>query len=211
MTNQLFTHKFPEWQLDQALAEAAAETPGTFWHKEIVYSPTEPTTLLSLRHWFPTNRSLSLNHQRTFPVNAATKYGIDDDLYKKNYWGLRPDFSIEADDMSVLILIESKGGKLDLRTWIDPKELRYFQFLVKSAIPASKGLLYIVPGIYRSECERCLQTYFLSEPSIKVGLIVWEDLLEIIHDKLMGIAVDYILTTVEGIKDLRTWQRTRRG
>jgi hypothetical protein len=93
-------------------------------------------------------------------------------------------------------------------TWTDPKELRYYEFLAES-FNASKGFLYVVPLALRDRCLECLKTYFRNSAAIRTGLIVWEDLLDVINDRLVTVALDYVLNTAQALQTLRAWQKSR--
>jgi hypothetical protein len=114
---------------------------------------------------------------------------------------------MQSPDLSTLILLEAKGGQPGRGTWVDPKELRYYEFLKECEGATYKGFVYIVPAIAREDCMKCVRRYFMNVSSIRTGVIVWEDLLPVIHEQLMGAAVDYLLKNVEGVKHLRAWQR----
>jgi len=204
MLQEPFSHKFPEWQLDQALKDAAGG-PLAFWHHAIVHSPNNSESLMSLAQWFPGATDLVLENQAAFAKDAASQYGIDPERYRHTYWGLRPDFTVRSRDFSTVIFLEAKGCVTG-KSWIDPKAIRYYEFLKECNAATAKGLFYIVPSIVREDCIRCLRTYFSNEPSIRTGVIFWEDLLPLIHERLLRVAFGYILTNMEGIKSLYAWQ-----
>lgn len=209
MLQEPFSHKFPEWQLEQALKEATNRSPAAFWERLIVHFQHNPDAPTSLARWFPdaAAASLVLENQAAFAKDGALRYHIDPERYRQTYWGLRPDFTVQSPDLSTLIFLEAKGGQPNPATWIDPKELRYYEFLQECKAAMSKAFLYIVPAIEKQACANCLSTYFSSNPSIRVGIIFWEDLFPVIHERLIGVALDYILINMEGVKLLRAWQR----
>jgi hypothetical protein len=72
MLDEHFTHKFPEWQLDQALFETTGDSPSAFWKKSIVQPTDDPDARVALSSWFPTDRPLLLRHQVTLPLYPRT-------------------------------------------------------------------------------------------------------------------------------------------
>ena len=206
MTDGQFTHKFPEWQLDLALAEAIAGKPELLWQRAVVRSANaaDPTSLAS---WFPGPQALAVTHQRALAKGEAGRYGIEAAHYLQTYWSLRPDFTLESANLSTLVVLEAKGGQPGPSVWVDPKELRYYQLLRESPVPRSKAFLYVVPAFAGAQCMDCVRTYFDADMSIRTGVIYWEDLLDLIYESLMGVAVDYMVSNMEGVQRLRAWRR----
>jgi hypothetical protein len=152
-----------------------------------------------------------LYSEKTFQKSEANKYGFlkkdDKDEYEKWFWSLRPDFIIQDENQSLLILLEAKGGEVPAKTWKHPKEHAYYQFLLKCKWP-QKGFYYIIPEKFSEECKNCLTNDKHFEPSnVPTGLIYWEDLLPIIGDEIMKIALKQVLNEMKGLEKLLNWQK----
>ena len=203
-----FAELFPEWAVAWSLREAWRANAARFW-TEARFHPTEaPGDVLRLADMFPeVSVAPSLRNERPFPKDGANRYGLGEDRYRSTFWGLRPDFVIEAEDASLLLLIEAKGGHVPDGTWRDPKELSYFRFLDECTVPRRKGFSYIVPAKYAEACHNCLAQYFAPSARVPTGFLIWEELLPIIHDKLIETTLDQVIKEMEGLKRLREWQQ----
>jgi hypothetical protein len=138
-------------------------------------------------------------------------FGFEDQGdYEQNFWGLRPDFKMQA--ANALVLLEAKGGSAPRKTWTarDAKESLYYRFLHKAQIE-KKGLVYIVPRAAERDCSSYLGQYFQSDPVISVGYVFWEDLLPAMASELLQVAVDEVVSVTDGLRLLRQWQREISG
>ncbi len=203
-----FTQLFPEWILSESLSQACGDSP-KFWNKPVVHPATEPDKLLELSTIFPSTETPVLNSEWVFTIDKCKFYDINEVVFKNTFWALRPDFTIE-DQEQILILLEAKSGELHSKTWTNPKERLYSQFLKECKKPIAKGFYYIVPERYAKDCLSCLNNAKYFEPStdIQTGYITWEDLLHFIDEDLMKTMIDFVLLKgMEGIKKLREWQK----
>lgn len=213
MTIEEFAHKFPEWALAYSLMKVCGgDDPilwrngvdaSILWRNGVLHTEVGQGKLCDL--YPPPKGPLRLYYERSFDKFSAARYRIDDTKYQRTYWGLRPDFVVEGDDPSLMLLIEAKGGDAPKR-WENPKELPYYRFLEDTTWPSSKGFFYIVPKKDVPGCQKCLNDYFPGGAT-KTGWLVWEELLPIMGDKLIVTALDEIIKETEGLKLLREWQR----
>jgi hypothetical protein len=202
-----FTHVFPEWALAWSLRQASTTDATRFWTEALFHPAGAPGEALRLASMFPDVAVIpTLQHECSFPRDGAARYGINDDRYRTTFWGLRPDFVVETEDPSLLVLLDAKGGQVPDRTWRDPKELTYFRFLNECAVQ-HKAFAYIVPAVHADRCRTCLMEYFRSSASVRTGFLLWEELLPLIYDELVATALDQIIKEMEGLKSLREWRR----
>ncbi len=67
-----------------------------------------------------------------------------------------------------------------------------------------------MPAKFCQDCHKFLdKSYFHSDPKVKVGTISWEDLLPLMHDRILEIVIDSIMKETDGLKHLREWQKRR--
>ncbi|MGA2516477.1 MAG: hypothetical protein ABSG44_07990 [Thermodesulfobacteriota bacterium] len=221
MEEKEFTHKFPEWVLSASLAEACKldDTPtydtSKFWSQLNVVRDRndldKSKTFSELFH-LPSSKPPMLYPEKAFAIEDAEYYGIRPDIFRSTFWSLRPDFLIQNKELSLIILLEAKGGEVPPKAWRDPKELRYYDFLCKCSL-SYKGFYYIIPQKSYGDCKRCLSNpkYFEPKKDIQTGMIFWEGLLDIIDDDLMKTSLDQVLRETEGLKTLREWQKDKIG
>ncbi len=147
-----FTHLFPEWALSSSLNLATKDDAGPFL-QSAVYTPTaEPTERPHrLTELVAKSQRLPLRYERAFRKDEGAYFGLDEVLFQKKFWGLRPDFVLETEGAAAFLIIEAKGGQVPDATWKNPKELLYHRFLQECNTPETKGLFYIVPGRNRSD------------------------------------------------------------
>lgn len=125
-------------------------------------------------------------------------------LYEKYFWSLRPDFVIEDPDNKLLLLLEAKGGEINPKAWLKPKDESYYGFLKECGERFSKrGFFYVVPRKFSENFRGCLLEKFQSDGSIRTGVIMWEDIALKMYEELLDTAVDVILQNTKGIEALR--------
>jgi hypothetical protein len=206
MADGAFTELFPEWVLSYSLNIACGREP-RFWTTTLVHLSDKLGAISRFSDLYPEVELPQLYFERIFLKSEAERFGIPRKEYERLFWDLRPDFFITADEPSTIIILEAKSGEsIPPATWSKPKELRYFEFLQKAERYTYKGFYYIVPRKYEKECNECLINRFLGSPSLRTGVIFWEDLLTIIHDSLLQTGIDRILQETRGLHNLREWQ-----
>jgi hypothetical protein len=208
MSESEFTECFPEWALSWSLKEVCNGNP-RFWNWPVVHPTRAPNQTKKFSDLFPLANTPILIYEKPFVKGDWKTYGIPDEEYKKTFWSLRPDFAIE-DNCRTLVLIEAKGGELRPRTWTNPKEHLYYDFLKKCGESIkNKGFYYIIPKKYANNCMSCLTDTKNFEPSenIQTGFICWESLLDLIYEKLIETMLDHVIFSgIEGLKKLRQWR-----
>jgi len=196
--------RFQEWQLSAALAKLV-EDPAALWNLSVVRPVPDRTGPCSLATLFKNQNLPSVGYEAPFLKGDAKRYGFTDEQnWQKNFWGLRPDFTVEGPDL--LVLLEAKGSSAPPKTWSDPKERVYYRFLSESS-PAVKGFFYIVPRSSEPDCTAALFEHFQSDSKISVGYMLWEDLLPLISSVLLEGAVDELVRLNDGFRRLRDWQK----
>jgi len=203
-----FTELFPEWLLSLALHKACKDTT-ELWDRPIIRPAIVPENLKKFSDIFPSLLvSPSMLHfERPFKKNEASYYGILPDDFKQHFWGLRPDFMIQEEKQSLIILFEAKGGEVPIKAWKDPKEISYYQFLLKCNW-YQKGFYYIIPKKFSESCKNCLTNAEYFEPSdIHTGLIYWEDLLSIIYYEVIDTAIEQVIGEMKGLEQLQKWKK----
>jgi hypothetical protein len=195
--------QFQEWHLATALAHAARDA-AHLWNSPAVHLVPLDESPRALSAIFGTAGAPPLAAQAPFLREDAKRLGFEDEYYRANFWGLRPDFKMEASH--VLVLLEAKGRSAPAKTWTDPKERLYYRFLAEAEVE-KKGLFYIVPRSSETDCSRCLSQHFQGHPEIQVGYILWEDLLPALAFDLLHVAVDEMVRVTDGLRCLRQWQR----
>jgi hypothetical protein len=204
-----FAQFFPEWALSWSLRQATYQDSSQFWNHAKYVTPVESGKELLLSNFFRNSTAPVLKYERSFLKTEAPYFGIDEETYRKTFWSLRPDFVAESHDASVFLILEAKGGPLSDTTWKNPKELLYQRFLQASTIPRLKGLFYIIPRSAFDDCARCLTETFATDESITKGILIWENLLPVIYDQLIGTALDQVIKEMKGLEVLRSWQTSR--
>ena len=206
-------HLFPEWALSWSLRLASERDPKAFWDLATYRAVGEAGAHERLRRHFTQPSPPALLYERALTRDEAARFGIDDEVYRRTFWGLRPDFVVEADAESVFLILEAKGGQLGDAAWRNPKELLYHRFLQACKTLKTKGLFYIVPDEAAEKCANCLRDQFPEDSSIAMGVLTWEGLLPMIHERLMETALDQVIREMEGLKCLRAWHglQARRG
>ena len=107
-----FTHLIPEWVLFEALNKCckAGDVSG-FWDRLAIVRPTneydKPTKFSSLFH---PSSCVTIACNKGIPANRSRLYGFPDPEGYKNFANLRPDFRIETEEGTVIVLLEAKGG-----------------------------------------------------------------------------------------------------
>ena len=193
--------QFQEWHLATALAHAEV---AHLWSTVAVHLVPRHETPQTLSEIFETSGTPPLAAEPPFLLEDAKRFGLADDHFRATFWGLRPDFRIDAGDM--LILLEAKGRSAPVGTWTDPKERLYYRFLAEANV-AKKGLFYIVPRSSETACSRCVSQHFQTHPEVQVGYVLWEDLLPAMAPELLLVAVDEMVRVTDGLRSLRQWQR----
>jgi hypothetical protein len=202
-----FTHLFPEWALSWALNLATKDDAGPFW-QSAAYTPTAGPTegRQRLAELVPTSQRPSLRYERAFLRNEGTYFGLDEPLFQKTFWSLRPDFVVETEGAAAFLILEAKGGQVPDSTWRNPKELVYHRFLQACGTPKTKGLLYIVPRQAAERARACLRDQLPADPSITTGVLTWEELMPLMYERLVETALDQIIREMRGLQLLREWR-----
>ena len=200
-----FTHLFPEWALSWSLDRSVGDA-ASFW-RTATYTPTAgPASGRPLADILQGQSTPSLRCERAFLKHEAPYFGLDETTYQRTFWGLRPDFVAESDGAATLLILEAKGGRISDSVWTNPKELLYHRFLQTCTVPRTKGLLYIVPRQAAERALTCLRDQFPADSSITTGVLMWEQLLPVIYDRLIETALDQIIQEMHGLQALRTWR-----
>jgi hypothetical protein len=201
-----FGHLFPEWVLSWSLHQACKDA-SEFWNLRIVHSIGKlenPKTFSSL---FPSlTKAPMLCFEKPFKKEEVEIYGIPEINYERSFWGLHPDFVIKDGDRS-LILLESKSGDKPEKIYGFPKERTYYEFLRQCNKITNKGFYYIIPRAHTGFCRICLAEYFPEESNLHSGFVLWEDLLSIIGDEIIGTVLNQVSKEMEGLKKLQEWQK----
>jgi hypothetical protein len=205
MTADEVIAQFQEWHLATALAHATRDV-SRLWNNPVAQLVPRGEASRALSAILGSPGIPSLAAETPFLREDATRFGFEDEYYRANFWGLRPDFKMEASD--VLVLLEAKGRSAPTKTWTDPKERLYYRFLAEAQVE-KKGLFYAVPRSSETECSRCLSQHFQGHPEVRVGYILWEDLLPGLASDLLNVAVDEMVRATDGLRCLRQWQRER--
>lgn len=103
------------------------------------------------------------------------------------------------------VFLEAKGHAAPAKTWSDPKEKLYHQFLLESS-RASSGLFYVIPGNAQEKCTECVARYFSSASNVVTGFILSEDILDLLAPNLLEVAVDELVRVSKGLQELRGYQ-----
>jgi hypothetical protein len=199
--------QFQEWHLATALDRKGVTDPAGLWKRPVVRTSVTaaPTSFATL--FRADDRVPIFTPQLVLTLPDATRYGIEEDYFKKTFWGLRPDFALQVDSLTVFL--EAKGRAAPLRTWTDPKEKLYYRFLSESSV-IDAGFFSVIPASLQAKCEKCLAQHFRSVPKVHSGFIVWEDVLEFLAPELLEVAVDELVHVSKGLQNLRAWQIERR-
>jgi hypothetical protein len=196
--------RFQEWQLSAALAKLVKD-PAALWNLSVVRPVPDGTGSCSLATLFQTPNLPTIAYEAPFLKVNAKCYGFTDEQYwQKNFWGLRPDFTVEGPYL--LVLLEAKGSSVPPKTWSDPKERVYYRFLSECSSSAT-GFYYIVPRPAEHDCAAALLEHFQSASKTRVGYMLWEDLLPLLHLVLLEGAVDELVRLSDGLRRLRDWQK----
>jgi len=206
MTADEVLAQFQEWHLATALADAARRDVIRLWNGPAVQlvPPDEGSQALSTI--FGTPGVPSSAAEAPFLREDAKRFGFKDEAFRANFWGLRPDFTMEASD--VLVFLEAKCRSTPAKTWSDPKERLSYRFLAEAKIE-KKGLFYIVPRAWEVNCSTCLSQHFQDHPQVRVGYILWEELLPALASDLLHVAVDEMVRVTDGLRCPRQWQREK--
>lgn len=125
MSENEFTHLFPEWVLSWSLHQTCKDTSG-FWDLPIVHPTNEPDIPTKFSAFFPSlAKAPMLYFETPFENEEEKSCGIPETDYEKAFWGLRPDFVIKDGDRS-LIILESKSGDKPEKIYSLPKERSYY-------------------------------------------------------------------------------------
>jgi hypothetical protein len=197
-----FAHLFPEWALTWSLRKSCNKDASRLW-REIQFYPAGGQSKTTLAEAFPTPTVPRLLHERAFLKKDQQRYGIDVGRYESTFWSLRPDFTFESADQSLLLLLEAKAGVISSSAWKHPK-VAYRQFLEECANPQRKGFFYIIPQEYAENFRKCLTEHFAGP--VQTGLFLWEDLLPVIYEKLMETAIDQVAKEMDGLRKIRAWR-----
>jgi hypothetical protein len=127
--------------------------------------------------------------EASFPADGPTLYGITDvERYQKTFLSLRPDFKLELDG-DLLVLLEAKGGQAPPRRGVRCKEDNYYDLLRECSKPLKRGFYYVVPQESGDSFLATVTERFASSTAIHTGVIYWEDLLQLMGDALMDVAI----------------------
>ena len=196
---------FQEWQFVAALAQRNRDI-RTLWSVEVVSLVPGDKTSWSLAKLFEATDLPTIMTETPFLGSDAERFGFSDEYYRKNFLGLRPDFIIQ--DKDLMILLEAKGRWVPTKTWTDPKERIYYRFLAESSI-SKKGFFYIIPKFVEADCTLCLSQHFQPSPQIRVGYILWENLLPLLDSELLEVVVDEMVRVSNSLRCLREWQKQK--
>lgn len=197
--------QFQEWHLAEALAQLGKAE--AFWSRPIVHT-TSAESPSSLARLFQAPPPLNFAHQAPLLREDAAGFGFNDpEYFRRTFWGLRPDFTLRAED--VIVFLEAKGRSTPPRTWTNPKEAIYYRFL-REANVGKKGCCYVIPRSSEDSCRTCLAQYFQGQSDVCVGYILWEDFLPMLAPDLLQVAVDEMVRVIDGLRYLREWQRQAR-
>jgi hypothetical protein len=202
MSEQEVVRQFNEWHLAAALG---ATPPQQLWTREVVRTDRSGAPPTSFRQLLDSDEAVKLLPEAAFQLADAGRFGISEEVYRKQYWSLRPDFSIEG--RGLLVLLEAKGRATQAKSWKDPKEQAYYHFLAQCTV-ARKGFAYVIPRAAEPSCEACIEKHFMSDPTIRY--LFWEDLLPLIAPALLEVAIDEQLRLGDGLRQLRRWQVAQR-
>jgi hypothetical protein len=205
-TATAFTQQFPEWALAWALKLATRDDPSRFW-AHAVYRPLGGEAIeRPLAQLLADGAAPQLKYERALTKNEAAHFGVEEEVYGKTFWSLRPDFLVESE--GALLIFEAKGGQIRAEaTWRNPKELVYHRFLQACTTPKTRGLFYVVPRASADDCAKCLRDEFPLDASITMGVLTWEQLLPLIYDSLIETALDQVIKELKGLEQLREWRR----
>jgi hypothetical protein len=193
--------EFQEWHLALALAHSGGPR---LWKLEVVRMVPAATSPRSLANLFESDAPPAFSSEGPFLADDAGRYGFDNEHYRKTFWALRPDFMFRGED--IMIVLEAKARGVSQSFWNDPKEKTYYQFLEDCSI-ARTAFFYIVPGSAAPACEPSLSRHFQSSSKVRVGYILWEDLLPCLAPFLLEVAVDELVRASRDLQRLRSWQQ----
>jgi len=200
-------HLFPEWQLSYALYEWSRCDPADrLWNKQVVHTIDRLNTSRSLEEIYGNAEQLSFHHQEWLPTNGGKLYGIENNDYSR-FVGLIPDFRLETSDKSLIIILEAKSGIKVPPSSRPLKEHLYLQFLEKASIPRRKGFFFLVPDKTTNGYLELLKRQARPEGALVLGIISWENLLDLICDHLIKQALGQLLNITNGLRRLRTWRK----
>jgi hypothetical protein len=218
MEEKEFTQKFPEWVLSYSLYEAYKQDTFKFWEEFFridVYLTTKPNDPQKLKALFPSlGEAPGLFYDTPFKEKDYERYGINEDIYKNKFWSLRPDFIIENEEKSLIILFDAKSGEpkqfkkiYTVQKDTKLKEKLYYEFLLDCRSFQQKGFFYIIPKAHIEPCSILLQEHFKPQPTLQTGFILWEDLLPIIYEKILESVIDVVSKEMNGLQELRKWRK----
>jgi hypothetical protein len=201
-----FTHLFPEWLMCSALSKSIKEK--KYLWKDLPFHFNKNTKKLS--EIFPDLTEVQFNTERQLLKTEFNKWGIEETIYQNKYWSLRPDFMIINKDANFLFLIEAKGGSfIPSKTWEDPKEIKYYEFLQDAKSFDKKGLLYIIPKENEDDCKKCIDSKYKDPSGIMIGYGIWEEMLEFIANSINAVFIDWLVHQSKGISILSQWQKNQ--
>lgn len=91
------------------------------------------------------------------------------------------------------------------------KEHLYLQFLEKASIPRRKGFFFLVPDRTINGYLEFLKQQARPDGGLVLGVVSWENLLDLIGDHLMKQALGQLLDITDGLRRLHTWQQHHRS
>ncbi|MGH2348924.1 MAG: hypothetical protein ACRDFT_05600, partial [bacterium] len=97
MTAEEVVAKFQEWHLATALTHAARDV-ARLWNIPAVQLVPRDETSRTLSTIFLTVGIPSFAAETPFLREDAKRFGFEDEYYRANFWGLRPDFKMESTD-----------------------------------------------------------------------------------------------------------------
>jgi len=216
MSIDVFMEHFPEWELCLALEVACQAKRGKLQEllkARLFVGGSEGPKESTLEQLFSPSPSLSgIDHQRGLIWRDAERWGFEKEHFDQTYWTLRPDFIIDDLASQTLVLLEAKGGSLPNNYWKQErlKESKYDDFLKEAKTLKSKGLFFIIPQKFQSECSTFMNRLASSLDGIMRGWFLWEDLMPVINDELMRAVVDELIKETKGLKILRDWEANKR-
>jgi hypothetical protein len=217
MEEKELTHKFPEWVLSYSL-QKAYEQKLNFWkefREKDVHLTNKPNSPQKFSDLFPSlTESPKLICDKPFKEKDYERYGIEKEIFKNKFWSLRPDFIIENEEQSLIILLDAKSGEPKPVNKIytvpkntKPKEKLYYEFVLKCTTFQQKGFFYIIPKTHIESCKILLQEHFKPQTMLQTGFFLWEDLLSIIYEKILETVVEVVSKEMNGLQELREWRK----
>ncbi|MDA2913106.1 hypothetical protein MYX77_03950 [Acidobacteriia bacterium AH_259_A11_L15] len=122
--------------------------------------------------------------------------GIAQELFEREYWGLRPDFRFWRRSREAQLIVESKGYDPGGGKQESDQARRYFQYLKDFACRGA--VIYLVPR----QATRCLEMLQAAgeKTGVSFGVLHWEDLFDALGTDLLRVVARSMVASAEVLK-----------